>query len=93
MINKRPQAVPPNGAQVCAAPNRELHGHAILRSGANTAADLIPADHQIAAVLCLAADQKMRMRIVGVVVVNRNPVELGAEISLHVGDELPRRRP
>ena len=71
----------------------ELHGQAILRSGANTAADVIPADHQIAAVLCLAADQKMHVRIVGIVVINRNPVELGAEISLHVGDELPREGP
>jgi hypothetical protein len=26
-------------------------------------------------------------------VVNRNPVELGAEIPLHVGDELPREGP
>jgi hypothetical protein len=71
----------------------ELHGHAILRSGANTAADVNPADHQIAAVLCLAADQKMHVRIVGIVVVNRTPVELGAEISLHVGDQLPREGP
>ena len=64
-----------------------------MRSGANTAADVISADHQIAAVLYLAADQKMHVWIVSIVVVNRNPVELGAEIALHVGDELLRESP
>jgi hypothetical protein len=54
----------------------ELHRQAILRSGANTAADVISADHQIAAVLYLDADQKMHVWIVSIVVVNRNPIEL-----------------
>jgi hypothetical protein len=58
----------------------ELHGQAILRSGANTAADVIPADRQIAAVFCPAADQKMHVRVVGIVVVNRNPVVLEGSV-------------
>ena len=53
----------------------ELQGCAFLRSSANAAADVIPAN-QIAAVVRLASHQNVQMRIVGIVVIDPNPVEL-----------------
>ena len=55
---------------------------------AEAAADVVPADDQVFPIVGTPADQKVDMRIVGVPVIDRDPVEPGAEVLLHVGDEL-----
>ena len=42
------------------------------------------------AVVGAAADQHMDMRVVGVPVIDRDPVELRAEVALGVGHQLAR---
>ena len=70
------------------APGSELESDQFLSTGADPAADVVAADHEVAAVVGLAADEQVDMRIIGVPVVYPDPVEPAAEIAFHVRDKI-----
>ena len=59
----------------------EFDRHQILGARAQAAADVVAGDHEIGAGLIDAAHQQMDMRVVGVPVIDGDPVEPGAEIG------------
>ena len=63
----------------------KLQRDALGRAIAKTPADVFAADDQVLAVIGAAADEDMDVRIVGVPVVDRDPVEPGAEVPLDIG--------
>ena len=66
----------------CSAARTELEGDELLGARAQAAADVVAGDDEILAVVVAAAHQEMDMRIVGVPMIDGDPVELGAEIAL-----------
>ena len=78
------------GLDVPFATRPEFERNALGSTIPEPATDVIPADDQILTVLSATADQDMNMRIVGVPVVDRDPVEFGSEISRDVGHQLAR---
>ena len=71
-------------ADLLLAARAELQGHALGGAISKSPADVLAADDQVLAVVGAAADQDVDMRIVGVPVIDRDPVELGAEVLLDV---------
>ena len=63
----------------------QFDGYALLGAGAHSLADVAAIDHQIAAIVRLAAHQDVDVRIVGVPVIDRDPVEPRAKVFFHVG--------
>ena len=53
-------------------------------------ADVGAADHQVLAVVSASTDEDMDMWIVGVPVVDRDPIEPGTEIAFGIGHQLTR---
>ena len=74
------------------AARAKLQRDALGRAIAKTPADVFAADDQVLTVIGAAADEDMDVRIVGVPVVDRDPVELGAEILLDIEHQLARER-
>ncbi len=70
------------------AARSKFQGDPLLGPAAQTLPHIIAGDDQIAAVVGAAADQHMDVRIVGVPVVDGDPVERCAEIALGVGHQL-----
>ena len=60
----------------------------VLSAGAQAVADVITGDDEIGTVLRDASHQQMDVRIVGVPVIDRDPVKLGPEVALHLSDEV-----
>ena len=58
--------------------------HQFLGPRPQAAADVVAGDDEILAGLVDAADQQVDMRIVGVPVIDGDPVEPGAEVGLHL---------
>ena len=58
-------------------------------AAAKTVADVVAADDQVVTVVGAAADEHMDVRIVGVPVIDRHPIKLGAEVALRVGHQFP----
>ena len=81
------------GADLLLAARAELQGDALGGAIAEAAADVVAADHEVLPVIGLAADQDMDVRIVGVPVIDRDPVEPRAEIALDIGHQLAREGP
>src|SRR5690606_5466460 len=50
---------------------------------AHAGGDVVAGDDEVLAALVAATHQDMRVRMAGVVVIDRHPIELGAEIFLH----------
>jgi hypothetical protein len=50
--------------------------------------DVIARDDQIGTVICDAAHHEMHMRVVGVPMGDADPVQPGAEIALHLADQV-----
>jgi hypothetical protein len=50
---------------------------------AHALTDVVPGDHQVVTAPGLAAQQERGVRVVGVVVIDRNPLQFGAEIGGH----------
>lgn len=50
--------------------------------------DVIPGNVEPFAVLCDTAHQNMGVRVAGVVVIDRDPVELGAKVRFHLGHQI-----
>ncbi len=62
----------------------------LLGASAQAVADIIARDDEIGAGLVDAAHEQMDMRVVGVPVIDGDPVEAGAEVGFHLLGEIPR---
>src|ERR1700716_1908722 len=71
------------------AARSELEGSKMGGAGAHAVADVIPGDYEVAAITCCSAHNDMDVGIVGVPVVDADPIELGAEIALGLRHEVP----
>src|SRR5215475_11844581 len=60
----------------------------VLGAGPQAVADVITGDDEIGAILRDAPHQQMDVRVVGVPMIDRDPLEPGPEITLHLGDEV-----
>lgn len=60
-----------------------------LGAGTDTVGDIVPGDDEIMAALILAAKDHMAVRMAGVEVIDRDPVELRPEVLFHVGHQPP----
>ena len=60
----------------------------IARSVAHPFLDVVARDDEVLAVVTNATDDQMDMRMLGVPVIDRHPVEPGAEIFFHLPDEI-----
>ena len=76
------------GADVVLAARTKLDRDALGGAIAKAATDIFAADHQILTVIGAAADEDMDVRIVRVPMVDRHPVELGAEIPFDIEHQL-----
>ena len=72
--------------EVCARP--EVLRNEIGRTSAHAFLDVVAGDDQILAVIGAAAQDDMDMGIVGVPVIDPDPVEFGAEVFLHLAHQL-----
>jgi hypothetical protein len=70
----------------------ELKGGKVRGTGAHAVTDVIAGDHKIAAVVALAAHDDMDVGIVGIPMVDPDPIELGAEIPLDLRHQVPGER-
>ena len=61
-------------------------------AGAHALADVVAGDHKVAAVVTLAAYDDMDVGIIGIPVVDPNPIELGAEIPLGLRHQVAGER-
>ena len=71
----------------------QFHRDPLLGAGAHPLADVAAVDHEIAAIIGAPAHQDVDVRIVGVPVIDRDPVEPGAEILFHVGHQFAGEGP
>ena len=62
----------------------QFQGDAFSGAVAEAAADIGAADDEILAVIGTSPDQNMHMRIVGIPVIDRDPVESGSEVALDI---------
>ena len=67
------------------ASQSQLDRDALLGTPAQPLANIVLVDHEIAAIVSTSSKQYVDMRIVGIPVIDRDPVEAGAEIGFHVG--------
>ena len=77
------------GADVPFGAGTKLQGDARRGAVAQTVADVVAADDEVFAVVSPSAHQNVDVRVVGVPVIDRHPVEPGPEISLDVSHQLP----
>ena len=55
-----------------------------------TATDIVPADNEVGAILITPTDQEMDVRVVGVVMCDRDPIEPGCQICFGLRHEVAR---
>ena len=77
----------------CSSPRPQLAFDQFLAQFAEAALNVVAVERQIAAVIAHAANQQMNMVVVGVVMIDRDPLELGAEVPLHPGHKVARVLP
>ena len=78
------------GADLVLGLRAEFDRYELLGAGAQAAADIVAGDHEVLAGLIDAAHQEMDMRIVGVPVVDGDPIEPGPKIGFHLPGEVSR---
>ena len=86
----RPDLVLQSRADFLLAARSQFQRDPFRRAGAKALADVVAADDQVLAVVGAAADEHMDMGIVGVPMIDRDPVEPGAEVALRVRHQLAR---
>jgi hypothetical protein len=64
-----------------------------LSAGAQTPADIVAGDDEISALFVDTPNEKMDVRVICVPVIDGHPVELRAEINLHLPDEVAGESP
>jgi hypothetical protein len=55
-------------------------------------ANIVAGNDEVLASKVLAADHDMRVGMPGVEMINGDPIELGIEVALHLGQEIPNER-
>jgi hypothetical protein len=71
----------------------ELEGGKMRSTGAQAVADVVAGNHEVAAVVALAADDDMDVRVVRIPVIDPNPIEPGAEILFGLHHQVSGERP
>jgi hypothetical protein len=66
-------------------------GNAFLRSPAHTMTDIVPRNNEVVSVIGSAAQNDMDMWIIGVPMIDPDPIESRAEVSLDLAHEVPRK--
>ena len=66
----------------------ELEGDQALGPGAYAVADVVAGHDQVAPLIVAAADDDVGVGMAGVEMIHRNPVELGVEVALHLGEQV-----
>jgi len=66
----------------------KLLGDEIARPVTHPFLNVVASDHEVLAVVTNATDDQMDMRMLGVPVIDRHPVEPGVEILFHLPDEV-----
>ena len=66
----------------------QLQGRPLLGAQAHAIGDVVLGDDQVLAEIVLAPDDDMAVRMAGVEVIHRDPIELGAEIGLHLAHHI-----
>ena len=66
----------------------EFQRHQFARPVADAMGDVVAGDVEDAAIVEDAADDDMGVGVAGVVVIDRNPIELGAEVVFHLPHEV-----
>ena len=69
---------------IALAARAEFHGHALFGAGAQALADIGAVDHEVLSIARNAPDQHMDMRIVGVPVIDRDPVEPNVRVDIQI---------
>jgi hypothetical protein len=67
----------------------KVQGDDLRRSLAQTAREIVPRDDEIIAPIGLAADDDVTVRVAGVEVIDRDPLEFAAQIYLHLLHQTP----
>jgi len=80
------------GADLVFAARSQFQGDPLGGAVAKAPAVVVAADHQVLAVVSPSADQDMDVWIVRVPVVDRDPIEPGAEIAFGIGHQLTGKR-
>jgi len=81
-----------DGSNLKVALRTEFRRDEVLGARPHAARDVVPADHKVLAIIDPAADQQVDMGIIGVPVLDRDPVEPGLKVLLHVGEEVAGER-
>jgi hypothetical protein len=68
----------------------EIAGDEVARPGADAVGDVVAGDVEQLALVGDAADDHVRVRVPGIVVIDGDPIEGGVEVLLHLLHELPR---
>src|SRR5215467_10604350 len=71
----------------------ELKGGEMRSAGTHAVADVVARNHEIAAIVGFAAHDDMDVRIVGIPMINSDPIEPGAEVPLCLRHQRPRGWP
>ena len=72
------------------AARTKLQGDELRGAGAQAAADIVAADDEVAPVLGASPHQHMDVRMLGVPMIDRHPVDLGPEVARHLAHEIAR---
>ena len=76
------------GLDLPLAARSKFQGDALFGTRSKPPADVIAADDEILTVIGTSTDQDMDMRIIGIPVIDRDPVEFGSEIALDIRHQL-----
>ena len=78
---------------VLLGPCAQFHGHQLRGTSPHALADVAAVDNQVAAIVGLAAYQNVDVGIVGVPMVNGDPVETCAKIPFHLAQQVSGKAP
>ena len=70
----------------------QLQGDEVLRAMADAVADVVARHHEVLAAVVVAGDDDVGVRMPGVEMIDGDPVELRAEVLLHVPHEITDER-
>jgi hypothetical protein len=82
---------PETAANLHITPRPKLQGNQMSRPGAQAVANVVPCYHEVAFVVGNATHDHMNMGVVGIPVIDTDPIELRSEIALSLGHQIPRK--
>src|SRR5262249_23749050 len=71
------------------AAGAELERYKVGRASPQALADVVAGDHKVLAIVALAAHQEVDVEVVGVPVIDRNPIEEGGQGSVGLRHGIP----